>query len=302
MELKNFIHSLKIKQRAFWLIVVGVFLVSFIITIVQPLKFGTESRLMVSQNIAPGADLYTISKSNEYLSNSLARVVTSNAFFNDTMSGDFGIDKSYFSTDLKQQIEQWRKTVEASPLADSGIILINVYHPDHYQAQQIARAINYTLKTKAGSYFNSNSNTFYIRVLDEPVVSTWPIKPNVVTNLLSGLLLGFALALFYVYLVSSDEGELITVLPEREIETTAQPLSTTPVVATPAETKIITPEITTPPAVARPTPVMPDLSAVIVPDQPPVAPEFAREPANTAPTSSEQFEELIKQSDIKNVF
>ncbi|MEI8361590.1 MAG: Wzz/FepE/Etk N-terminal domain-containing protein [bacterium] len=276
MDLNDFIKSLKHKRKVFWIIVVLVFLMSFVVTILQPLKFGSESQVLVSQKVEPGTDVYTISKSNEYLSSSLAKVISSNAFFNDTMDSDSEIDKSYFSTDLKGQIEMWRKTVEANTLSDSGIIVINVYHTDRYQAEQIARAINNTLKTKGSNYFNSGTG-LYVRVLDEPIVSTWPVKPNILVNLLSGLLLGFSLGLFYVYIITNENEELVSILPDfklRDIETDDIPH----VVSIPKATKVepIQTKVNTEDAVPN----------VIAP------------PVNV----DKQFNDLIKQADINNVF
>lgn len=282
MELKQLIKSYKNHKRIFWSIIGSVLLLSFIITIVQPLKFGTESQVLVSQKMGASTDLYTMSKSNAYLSSSLAKVVSSNAFFNDTMNTDFGIDKAYFTSDLKEQIKIWRKTVDASALSDSGIVIINVYHTDRYQANQIARAINYTLREKGGNYVNSGSG-LYVRVLDEPTVSSWPVKPNIIINTISGLLLGFGIAMFYIYLVA-DEKVISTGNNSYE--------SSTHVISVAKETVV-------PVAPIKANPIIDS-----APVNPPV-PKPTIEPVRTiAPDVPEEkaIQDLVKGGDINNVF
>lgn len=210
MELKTFTAVLRQYHKRFWLTTCAIFIIGVVITLSQPLKYGTESRVMISQRVGLGVDMYTMSKSNEYLSNTMAEVVRSTSFFHDVLNSDPGVDRAYFTMNSGKQLKTWRKTVDVSVLSDSGVVVISVYHTNRAQAMQLASAINNTIRLKSNSYFNSNSE-LSIKVLDEPVVSNWPIKPNVLVNILSSLLMGLALATFYIYvLATSKSGVILT--------------------------------------------------------------------------------------------
>lgn len=213
MDLRDFIKNIKGLQRRFWLIVASVFLLGFIYTVVQPLKFGATSQLLILQNSSAQVDSYAMSRSNEYLSTTLASVITTNSFYNEVMNAGFNIDQNYFGTDARGRKKTWENAIEAKALADSGVLEVSVYHTDRYQLDQLAQAVNQVLRTKHGLYHGGGSSV-YVRVINDPIASTWPVKPNVVVNLIGGLFVGILLGLIYVYLfgeeiIKNDVGQKI---------------------------------------------------------------------------------------------
>jgi capsular polysaccharide biosynthesis protein len=188
--------------------VVGIillFLISaVVITFVQPLKYASESRVLVIQNFAPETDPYLISKSNEYVSTVLSQVVGTNIFFNDVITSSPSINKNYFTADPRDQMKIWNNTVSAAPVADTGIINITVYHKDKKQADLINRTIDDILQSKHQNYHGSGAN-LQVVVLNQPLVSKYPAKPNIFLNLIAGLIFGLICALIYVYLSPEEE-------------------------------------------------------------------------------------------------
>jgi capsular polysaccharide biosynthesis protein len=229
MEIKQFLQTLKRKQKFIWLIAGSVFLLSFIITFIQPLKYGADTQLLVVQNMPASTDAYTMSRSSEYLGNVLATVVDSNSFYNEVMTAGFNIDASYFGSNQQQKTERWHSTVKAVALGDTGIIRISVYHPDKFQVEQIANAINFVMRTKNNLYHGAGDSV-NIRILDEPFVSTLPVKPNIALNLLAGLLSGLALSILYIYLFKYDQHE-----SENADVTVSRPIVSPVSQATPAQ-------------------------------------------------------------------
>jgi uncharacterized protein involved in exopolysaccharide biosynthesis len=197
MELEVFWKNIKKRRHT----VVGIILISFILvgtaTFLQPLKYSVKSRLLISQNIS-GADPYTVSKSNQYLSNLFSQVVYSSSFFNLTTSAGFNIDTSYFGNDYKTQMKVWKKTIEARSVGDTGIMEIYIYHPNTYQAQQIALAVNQTLISKSFNY-QQGGDQVIISVIDQPLTSSFPIKPNLILNFAAALILGIAATSLWIY-------------------------------------------------------------------------------------------------------
>ncbi len=182
---------------------ISIFLIFLVIgllfVLTQEFKYGTKSKLLVIQEGAGRVDPFSVSRSVEYLSDLLTRVVHSNSFFEDVMNSDFDIDTGYFGPNSIKQMKTWKKTVSAKSLDDSGIININVYHKDNYQASQIALAVNHVLIAKHQSYHGLGSSV-KISVIDQPVSSAYPVKPNLPLALVIIIAVSLFFGLIYIYI------------------------------------------------------------------------------------------------------
>ncbi|MCX6793025.1 MAG: Wzz/FepE/Etk N-terminal domain-containing protein [Candidatus Falkowbacteria bacterium] len=199
MELHDFINLVARKRKTIFGIVAIFILLGIGVIAVQRFKYSSKSQLLVVQEYNQNIDAYTASKSNEYLSNVLASVVSSNSFFTKVLESGFDIDASYFGDNPKDQMKQWQKTVSAKSINDSGIIAITAYHPNRDQAEKIDRAINYVLMTQNTAYHGSG-DAVKVRLIDQPITSSYPVKPNIFLTLGIAIALGFIAGLVYVYL------------------------------------------------------------------------------------------------------
>ncbi len=212
MEINEFFKLIgKRKQTIFAIVLLFVFVAS-VLTLIQPLRYESRSKLLVLQDFGDNFDPYSAAKSNEYLSNLLARITTSEVFFEEMADSGFNVDGKYFSDRADKKLKIWEKTVVAKAVNDSGIISVNIYHTDRYQTEQIARAVNYVLKTK-NSQFYAGGSSVNIKVIDEPIVSKWPVKPNAPLNIGFAVILGFISGLFYIYILP-DEKYSLRILPK----------------------------------------------------------------------------------------
>lgn len=218
MNLKEYLKLLGRKKETIFSIVFLVFLASLLLTFIQPLKYSAEERLLIIQNFPTSADPYSFSRSNEFFSNIFAQVIKSKSFFDQTMNTDFQINRNYFFGDSREQMEKWDKTVDARAISDTGIIEITVYHIDKMQAEQIAQAIGYVLKTNHQEYHGAGDK-ITVKQLDNPIISRLPVKPNIFFNLIFGLAFGFVIALCYIYLLPEDEYNLSFFLRRRKKNT-----------------------------------------------------------------------------------
>ncbi len=203
MDLNQFINLAKKRGKTIFSLMALFLVAGLLVTVAQPFEYGAKSKLLLVQSNVAGVDPYVISKSNGYLSDVLANVVSSNSFFSDVMNSGYHIDQGYFSGREDKIMEKWAETVDAKAINDTGIILINVYHPDRYQADQIAEAVNYILKTKNNQYHGADDVS--IKVIDQPIVSSWPVKPNIFLNLGLALALGLVFSLSFIYLFPKSE-------------------------------------------------------------------------------------------------
>jgi capsular polysaccharide biosynthesis protein len=203
MELINFIQLIKRKKQTIFSVTLLFFLISALLTFVQPFKYASEARLLVVQNAPAGVDPYQINKANEYVADVLARVIPTNSFFNEVIKTDFNINKTYFPTDPLKQLKKWKKTVKAYSSNTGGIISISVLHPDKYQSNQIIEAVNSIIKSNHAFYHGSGEQVS-VRVIDEPFTSIFPVSPNIPFNLIAGVLFGLIFALSYIFLFPEE--------------------------------------------------------------------------------------------------
>jgi capsular polysaccharide biosynthesis protein len=198
MEIDILIKNIRKRRSVLASIILATFIIIGIITFIQPLKYSVKSRLLISQNMT-GSDPYTVSKSNQYLSNLFSQVAYSSSFFNLVANAGFNVDNSYFGYDYKKQMKTWKKTIEARSVGDTGILEIYIYHPNTYQAQQLSLAVNQVLINQSSNYQKGGDQVF-ISVIDQPLTSSYPVKPNLILNSIFALLLGITAGVLYIYL------------------------------------------------------------------------------------------------------
>jgi capsular polysaccharide biosynthesis protein len=202
-----FLDLIQRKKQTIFVIMLLFMAATLILTLIQPLKYRSSSKMLVIQEFPQGVDPYTVSKSNMYISNLLAQVVETNSFYNEVMDTEFNIDKNYF---LKknffgsQTSKIWEDSVDARAIDDTGIIEIFTYHPDRFQNEQLAQAVNFILKTRHQLYHSTGEN-ITLKVINEPSYSTFPVKPNIALNFSLSIMFGFMFSLAYIYLLPGDK-------------------------------------------------------------------------------------------------
>jgi capsular polysaccharide biosynthesis protein len=203
MELKDFVNLIGRKKATTVYIVLLFLIVSLVVTFVQPLKYSSTSKLLVVQKYNT-YDIYATAKSNEYVSNILSNVVSSYSFYNEVKNSGFAINQDYFQGDNSKQMRTWEKTVTAKSISDSGVMEISVYHTDWRQALEISKAVNEIIKTKHMNY-HGFGDRIDIVIIDQPIVSKFPVKPNIFINILIGIALGLIFALGYIYIFPDEK-------------------------------------------------------------------------------------------------
>lgn len=209
--------------RKNWLIaLLVVFLVTgltFTLTIMQPLKYRSTAQLLVGQKYQPGVDTYTATKSADYLSNVLSEVVYSSSFMDEVTSGSYGVKNDFNSRPLQRK-KQWLKAVKTKVVSDTGIIVIDAYHQNKIQATQLAQAVVNVLIAK-GNLYHGQGDQVFIRLLDSPITTDFPVKPNIFINTILGFIVGILLSLGAVYFLSVREVEK-EILSEDELGQTGE--------------------------------------------------------------------------------
>jgi capsular polysaccharide biosynthesis protein len=207
MSLSYFWQRLKSKKLVIGIFVLAFFVVGVGLTLAQPLKYSSSLRLLVVQDSSSAAgDPYAVARSNEYLSDVLSKVVYSTSFYSRAITAGFNIDKAYFGNTNKKAAKNWNKTIEVKKINNTGIISVTAYHPNQGQAERIARAVGYVLITQNQNYHGLGDKVS-LKLLDEPINSAWPVKPNLLLNAILSLFLGLVFGLVYIYLLGEKQEE-----------------------------------------------------------------------------------------------
>lgn len=214
MNIHEFLNLIGKKKQTIVSLLAIFLAIAIVFSAAQPFKYSSSLKLLTIINFKENVDPYTASRSNEYLSNLLSRIVTSGSFFEKIKESDFKIDKNYFSGNEKKQMKKWNQTVKTKSVADTGMISVDVYHTDRVQAEEIAKAVAFTLQTTNSQYHGFGSGV-EIKIIDQPIVSNYPVLPSVPLNL--GLAVAFAVIFFlcYIYLFPEERYD-IRLWPKRK--------------------------------------------------------------------------------------
>lgn len=176
-------------------------LVSLGFSFLQPLEYrGGFSVLVVEKE--GSLDGYAASKSAERLSTSLGQVLYTASFAKKAMEElrDTPLihDNVLFPADETKQREQWKHHVETRIVPEVGMLHIAVYHPKREQAAQLAAAVAHVL-VRDGTQYIGGQNV-QLQLVNPPLASQHPVRPNFLLNAIVGLALGGIIALGFFLL------------------------------------------------------------------------------------------------------
>lgn len=169
---------------------------ALLISFIQPLRYSSTVRLLVLQNIGTSVDAYTASRSEERIAENLSTIIYTTTFFDEVLNAGFSIDTDLFPEQDYKRRREWGKTIDATVSRGSGLMTVTAYHRDVDQAEQIARAVSFVLTEKASEF--TSGNNVEVKLIDSPLNSRWPVKPNIPANILSGFVLGALLGMAFV--------------------------------------------------------------------------------------------------------
>ncbi len=199
-------HQMFKKRWTILVLITLIFVIlSLILTLAQPFRYVSQVKILVIQRSAVAIDAYSASKSAERIGGNLAQVIYSSSFFNKVLNSGFDIDNSYFPKEEDKRREVWRRMIDSKVPTGTTLLDVSVYHPQREQATIIAQAIAYVLPRDLVEYIGISD--VELKVLDAPLTSEHPVKPNFVLNLFLGLLVGIFVAISYLIVTYSDSPE-----------------------------------------------------------------------------------------------
>ena len=176
------------------------------LSLLFPLRYGVTMRLLIIQKQLATADPYTAMKVSERIADNLGQILYTTSFYEKVIGAHYNTDTSIFSDDEIKRRREWRKMIETQVMRGSGMLVVTVYHVDPAQAEQFARAIAFVLTIEGWQYVGGGD--LQIKLVDEPLSSKWPVKPNIPANALTGFVLGALVGSAYVLVTKRKEGHI----------------------------------------------------------------------------------------------
>ncbi len=188
-----FHHSPGYLLSHFWKrIIVGGFLLALFagaISFVFPLEYRADAQMLVVSRTRYGVDPYTAVKSAERVGENIARIVGTDIFFAQVLSQPgFQLDTNRFvGTTERVRRKRWEQAIDASVSFGTGVLNISAYHTDPAQAKAYASAVMETLVERGWEYVGGDVS---LKIVNQPVVTAIPVRPNIMLNVLAGFALG----------------------------------------------------------------------------------------------------------------
>lgn len=174
------------------------------LSFIFPLRYSSTMRLLLIQKSLSQADPYTAMRAAERIADNLGQIVYTTSFFDKVMQAEFNIDQSVFKADENARRKQWSQMIATQVVRGSGMLVVTVYHTDRAQAEQIARAIAFVLTTEGWQYVGGGD--LQVKLVDQPLQSKWPVKPNIPANAFTGFVLGVIIGSIYILSVGRKRG------------------------------------------------------------------------------------------------
>lgn len=170
-----------------------------LLSFVRPLEYRSMTRLLITQELGE-VDAYTSARSTERIADILSSVVYSTDVFDKVLSSGYPIDETYFPDDESKRRKKWGRTIVTSVSRSNGYLTIAAYHPDVSQAEELVRAVAYILSTDGWQYVSGGNIS--VRIIDDPLNSRYPVRPNLIVNGVSGFVLGLLAGAGYVLIMT----------------------------------------------------------------------------------------------------
>jgi len=162
---------------------------AFLITLLFPLEYRADAQVLIISRSRYGVDPYTVVKSAERVGENIAQIVKTNDFFNKVfVQPGYNLDRARFENiDDRTKRKRWEKAIDASVVYGTGVLNISGYSTNKDQASQLAAAASNALVSSGWEYVGGDVS---IKLVNDPIVTRFPARPNMVVNVVAGFLLG----------------------------------------------------------------------------------------------------------------
>lgn len=188
-----------LKHRRGAMILVGFLFAScsFFFLVISEKNFKASTDFLVIQNANATQDVYSLSKSAEYLGNIFSESVTSELFIKEVMNTG-KVNQDFLPFNKKEKLKKWSEIVRVSQNENLGIINLNVFDNSQKQVLAISEGIGLVLTQKNNLFRGENQNIEVI-ILSGPVLEKNPSTKAITLAIVGGFFFGGMMSLVYMF-------------------------------------------------------------------------------------------------------
>jgi len=171
-------------------------ILSAAVSLLFPWQYSAQSQVLIISRDRSGVDPYTQSKAAERIGENLAQVMQTDDFRGKVLVSPLAVfDKTRWSdlNSIKQK-KQWEKDIVGQMVYGTSLMNITVYST-RQDVLVLAKAVTETLTTHGWEYVGGD---VAIKTVNQPIVSQWIARPNILLNGLVGFLAGVLLSSIWV--------------------------------------------------------------------------------------------------------
>lgn len=173
--------------------------VALLFSALQPQDYSSEVKMLIIQKQNFETDTYLAAKSAEKVGSNLSEVLNTSSFFEKVVA-EGSVDLTELAAlSAQDRHDAWGEKVSASVIADSGLMVITAYDEDPAVAEKLAVAVASVMTTAAAEY-HGGGESIVIKVVDDPVTSAYPVRPNIFVNVAVAMVLGLVLSTTVLFL------------------------------------------------------------------------------------------------------
>lgn len=165
---------------------------ALIITFLFPLDYRADAQVLITPKTRFGVDPYTVVKSAERVGENVAQVMKTDDFLAKVRAQEgHAIDwREFDQLNDRQKRKAWPKMVEGAVVYGTGVLNVSGYSPVPAQARELAAAAVEAIAAKGWEYTGGD---MVMKVVNNPVVTAWPVRPNVAVNMIAAFVVGILL-------------------------------------------------------------------------------------------------------------
>jgi len=188
--------ALRYKLIIFSGLVVGLGLVLLLLVLswlkIAPLEYRADAQVLIISQSRYGVDPYTAAKSAERVGENLVQVIGTNDFFQKVVAQDSSLDVApYLKLSERAKRKLWQKEIYANVVYGTGMLNISAYNKNAEQAKAWSLAAAQALSSRGWEYVGGD---VVMKMVNEPIVSRFPVRPNLFLNGVLGFVVGVLLA------------------------------------------------------------------------------------------------------------
>ncbi len=176
---------------AFVFFVLIFILISCILSVLQKSEHSSTARVLIIQEQNQNLDAYIASKASESISKTLKDAIMSSSFRNNVLS-QYPEETVFNFVGEQKKRKAWQKAVDVKIIPNTSILQIKTYNKSPLYSEKLANNVISVLLEKHREY-HGGGESIRLQIVDSPVTSTYPVRPNWIIN----LFMSFILAIFF---------------------------------------------------------------------------------------------------------